>query len=188
MGFDIKNLVKAVSKGAPIIGSLIGGPAGGAAGTALALLARAFGADPENPEEILQTIKNDPEAYVKLRQIEAEHERELTALALKSKIADLDDRQSAREREIQITKSTGKKDYNLYVTAWCVLTGFFILTAVLMFYPLPEGSSQAVYMLFGALAGGFGTVLQYFFGSSKGSSDKTQMLAELEQQAKSISG
>ena len=91
------------------------------------------------------------------------------------------DGQSAKQQETETTKATGKKDYNLYVTAWCVLAGFFILTGVLMFYPLPEGSSQAVYMLFGALAGGFGTVLQYFFGSSKGSSDKTQMLAELEQ-------
>lgn len=180
MSFDIKNLVKAVSKGAPIIGSLIGGPAGGAAGTALAMLAKVFGGDPDKPEEILQAIQQDPEAMIKLREIEARHEEELTKLALQSEIAHLQDRQSAREREVQITKATGKKDYNLYVTAWAVLIGFFILTGVLMFYPLPEGSSQAVYMLFGALAGGFGTVLQYFFGSSKGSNDKTKLLTEME--------
>lgn len=81
-----------------------------------------------------------------------------------------------------------KKDYFLYITAWAVLAMFFILTAVLMFFPLPEASSQAVFMLFGALASGFGTVLQYFFGSSKGSSDKTKMLAELENKKPSITG
>jgi len=32
-------------------------------------------------------------------------------------------------------------------------------------------------MLFGALIGDFGAVIQYFFGSSKGSQDKTKLLA-----------
>lgn len=180
MAFNIKSLVKAVSKGAPIIGSLLGGPAGGAAGTAISMLARAFGADPENPEEILQAVKTDPDAFLKLKKLEAEHEQELTKLALQSEIAHLQDRQSARQREMDIVKSTGKKDYNLYVTAWAVLIGFFTLTGALMFYPLPQGSPQAVFMLFGALAGGFGQVLQYFFGSSKGSSEKTKLLTEME--------
>ena len=43
--------------------------------------------------------------------------------------------------------------------------------------PLPDGSSDVVFMLFGALVTGFGTVLQYFFGSSKSSTDKTSLLA-----------
>jgi hypothetical protein len=38
-------------------------------------------------------------------------------------------------------------------------------------------TSPAVYMLFGALSAGFGSVMQYFFGSSKGSADKTQLMA-----------
>ena len=180
MGFDIKHLVKAVSKGAPIIGSLLGGPAGGAAGTALAMLAKAFGADPDNPEEILQAVKDDPESFIKLKRLEAEHEQELTKLALQSEIAHLQDRQSARQREIDVTKATGKKDWNLYITAWTIIIGFFALTGMLMFIPLPKDTNQAVLLLFGALASSFGAIVQYFFGSSKSSSDKTQMLAGLE--------
>ena len=45
-----------------------------------------------------------------------------------------------------------------------------------MFRQLPQGSNDVVFMLFGALASGFGVVLQYFFGSSKSSSDKTKHL------------
>jgi len=41
---------------------------------------------------------------------------------------------------------------------------------------IPEGSNQVVFLLFGALATGFGQVLQYFFGSSKSSAEKTQLL------------
>ena len=51
------------------------------------------------------------------------------------------------------------------------------IVGLLMQYKLSEGSNEVVFMLFGALATGFGTVLQYFFGSSKSSSDKTQLMA-----------
>ena len=37
--------------------------------------------------------------------------------------------------------------------------------------------NQAIMMLFGTLATGFGMVLQYFFGSSAGSAAKTQLMA-----------
>jgi hypothetical protein len=37
-------------------------------------------------------------------------------------------------------------------------------------------------MLFGALATGFGQVLQYFFGSSKSSSDKNEQIGQMRKQ------
>jgi uncharacterized membrane-anchored protein YitT (DUF2179 family) len=74
-------------------------------------------------------------------------------------------------------KATGKRDYNLYILAWTVVVGFFGLCAALLFKAIPDGQNDIVYVLFGGLVTGFSTVLAYFFGSSKGSADKTKFLA-----------
>jgi len=57
---------------------------------------------------------------------------------------------------------------------------FFILVGLLMFVVLPEANVGPVNQLFGAMATGFGMVLQYFFGSSKGSADKTAAMMEFK--------
>jgi hypothetical protein len=70
------------------------------------------------------------------------------------------------------------RELNLYVLAWTIIIGFFTLCGILMWKPLPQGSNEVVFMLFGALSAGFGSVVGYFFGSSKSSSDKTKMLSQ----------
>jgi dolichol kinase len=68
---------------------------------------------------------------------------------------------------------------NLYILAWVVVGGFFLLTGLMMLIPELDGRSNnaMVNIMFGGLVSGFATVLGYFFGSSKGSTDKTQLLA-----------
>ena len=65
-----------------------------------------------------------------------------------------------------------------YFLATVIVAGFFALLAILIFRQLPPDSSGVIFMLFGALSAAFGAVVQYFFGSSKGSADKTEMLAK----------
>ena len=114
---------------------------------------------------------------MKLKQIELNNKTELEKIALQRDEAYLKDTQSARDREVEIVKATGKKDINLYVLAWTIVTGFFISVGTLMFVSLPETSSQAVFLLCGALIAGFGSVIHYFFGTNKSSGDKTALLA-----------
>lgn len=168
-----------VKKGAPLLGSVIGGPVGGKVGQ---LVASAFGADPDDPDDVIAKIEADPEAAIKLRELETKHRERLEELkleeariALTEKSIYLADAQSARDREKAIVRTTGKKDINLYVLAWVVVGGFFILTGILMFKGI--GSNPVLDILFGGLVSGFATVLGYFFGSSKGSSDKTHLLS-----------
>ena len=71
-----------------------------------------------------------------------------------------------------------KKDIAMYVLAGLIVTGFFALLTLLLFRTLPEDSSGVIFMLFGALAAAFGAVVQYFFGSSKGSADKTELISK----------
>ena len=64
----IRNVVGSV---APVAGSLLAGPAGGAVGS---MLANALGVD-STPDAVAAAIKSDPQAAVKIRQIEAQLEQ-----------------------------------------------------------------------------------------------------------------
>ena len=172
---DWKDVAKVVSTAAPLLGSLLGGPTGAAVGTAVKLVASALGVGPE-PEEVMKAIQADPEALAKLRALELKHQEQLAKLALEQERARLADIASARQREVEIVRATGKRDINLYLLAWSVVAGFFGLCYALMRIQLPPNSNDVIFMLFGALAAGFGQVLQYFFGSSKSSAEKTHLL------------
>ena len=164
---------KALQIGAPLLANAVVPGAGGVAAT---LVAKVLGCD-NKPDAIKQALKTaSPEQWAELKKLEMEHEEKLIELATENDKAYLVDVQSARNREVEIVKATGKKDTNLYVLAWTVVIGFFVLCGLLMWHKLPDGSNQAVFMLFGALSTGFGTVLSYFYGSSKSSAEKTRML------------
>ena len=177
---DVGNFIK---KGAPLLGSAIAGPAGGAIG---GLIASLFGGEADDPERLLSMMQSDPEAMTKLKELELKHRERLEELnieaariQLEESKAELADRQSARQRETSIVQATGKKDVNLYILAWVVVGGFFLLTGMMMLIPELEGRSNnaMVNIMFGGLVSGFATVLGYFFGSSKGSAEKTQLLS-----------
>ena len=67
----------------------------------------------------------------------------------------------------------------LYILATVIVIGFFVLLWFLIFNPLPPDSTGVIFMLFGALSAAFGAVVQYFFGSSTGSADKSEVIAKL---------
>jgi len=132
-------------------------------------IAQAVTGEPD-PETALKKIQQNPELQLKFQSDTNRHIETMEQMHL-------EDRAGAREREKAIVSRTGKKDVNLYVLAWSVIAGFFALCFALMKWPLPTGQNQVVFMLFGSLATGFGTVLQYFFGSSKSSVDKTDIIS-----------
>jgi hypothetical protein len=146
--------------------------------SALGSLCRSFGlGNDSTPEDILATVTADPESRLKLYTAESNFKLESKRLDLEQYKAALLDVQGARVMKTEETKATGKRDVNLYLLAWLIVLGFFALTGLLIFKAIPEGSSQAVYMLFGGLVGYAGAVIQFFFGSSKSSQDKTELMA-----------
>ena len=173
---DWKSVGQAVKKYAPMVGTVIGGPLGAAAGGVVSMVASALGVE-ETPEAVMREIETNPNAAIILREIESKEKVRLQELVVELDKAHLADVQSARARQIAITKATGKIDINLYVLAWTIIIGFFALCGILMYITLPEGSSQVVFMLFGGLVAGFTQVISYFFGSSKSSKDKTDLLS-----------
>jgi hypothetical protein len=182
----IKALGGKIASAAPLLGSLLG-PGGTATGTAIKLIASALGVE-DTPEAIEAAITANPESLLKLKELELNHEVQLRQLSLdaarlqvereRAELADVGD---ARKREMTITAATGKRDVNLYILAWVIVIGFFALVTLLTQTTLPADSSGVTFMLFGSLATGFGQVLGYFFGSSKSSAEKTEILANRKQ-------
>jgi len=168
----LSKFVKDIGKNAPLIGGLLGGPA---ATKVLPIIASVLGVD-NSEQDIAAALQNDPEAYLKLKTAELSHIEILQRIAFEETGAFLADRQSARSREIESVRATGKRDWFLYGLASLVVTGFFGLVGLVIFHPLPKGSELYVGMLFGGLQTGFVAVLSYFFGSSKGSADKNNLL------------
>jgi hypothetical protein len=60
------------------------------------------------------------------------------------------------------------------VLALAVMSGTFGLVFLLFFAPIPDSSHDLVNVALGALLTAQGTVVSYYFGSSKSSRDKDQ--------------
>lgn len=69
-----------LGEGLPLIGGLLLGPAGQRVG---GLVASALGVSPE-PDEVAGALQTNPEAFVRLRQLEMEHERELRRMTIEA--------------------------------------------------------------------------------------------------------
>ena len=93
-----KDIGKKVAEAAPLLGNVLAGPVGGAAGS---LIATIFGTEPD-PDAVMKKIEQDPQAYLKLKELELNHAAELERLALQAETARLADVQSARSREIEV--------------------------------------------------------------------------------------
>jgi len=71
------------------------------------------------------------------------------------------------------------KEFYMYTLGSLIIIGFFTLLAILMFQPIQESNRDVLNLVVGSLIGAFSTIVGYFFGSSKGSADKTQHIKEL---------
>ena len=194
---DWKDVAGKIAKAAPVLGTLLAPVTGGAsiaAGGIISMVGSLFGLTPEEttPDRINQLIEQDPEVLVKFKEFEMKHKERLEELLIekeKVKIEEqkiyLQDTQSARQRQVDSEKVTGKKDTNLYALAWVYIGGYFItmISMTVLAFTNTVPLSMPDYMifllgnLFGTLTTGVIAIIQYFFGSSKGSADKTVTMA-----------
>ncbi len=106
-----------VSKVAPIIGGLLTGGPLGAGAVAIKMLASTFGTSPE-PDKIVAAIKADPQAAVKLRQLELDNKVELQRLSLENETA----RIIAVNRTMRVEAAAN----DVYVRRWRPTIGYVV--------------------------------------------------------------
>ena len=108
------------------------------------------------------------DSQIEIMKIDFEKLKLETEAKLHSKKMVFEDKSNARSREVEVTKATGKKDNAVTILAGVIVFGFFAGLISLVFVHLDKGSGayELLYMAFGALTMKFGTVVDYFFGSS----------------------
>ena len=167
--FDkLKDIV--VGKGAKLLGGLL--PGGGAA---VSLVADLFGGDPDDPESLAELISKDPNAALKLRQLELDNKVELQKLALARERLQHEDRADARAREVAI-RNTGQRDWMMMFVGIVVSTAFMGALGAAVFMTFPDTNSRVIFMFVGAVISEFRGIVSYYYGSTKSSGDKTNML------------
>jgi drug/metabolite transporter (DMT)-like permease len=70
------------------------------------------------------------------------------------------------------------KDLAMYILGALLTICFFLVLAFLIFKPMPQENKDVLYLAIGALIGFMGTVVTYFYGSSAGSAEKTDIMAK----------
>jgi len=155
---DLKDLGLLVAKDAPLVGSLIT-PFNPLVGTIITELGHIFNADANNPEDVFNKIMADPNAKEKLQEMEQSHQESMLKLQV-------EDRESARQREEEVVKVTGKRDWVLDIIAILVVLGFFVMCIIVAMEKLDQSDHDILYMLIGQLTAGFLMVISYYFGSS----------------------
>lgn len=68
------------------------------------------------------------------------------------------------------------KELFQYILAIVIVVGIFVLLGVLIMHEIPETNKDLLNMIVGAFIASFTLVISYFFGSSKGSADKNELL------------
>jgi uncharacterized BrkB/YihY/UPF0761 family membrane protein len=68
------------------------------------------------------------------------------------------------------------KEIFQYILAALIIVGFFMLMIGLVYTAVPDVNKDLLNLVTGALIGSFATIVGYFFGSSKGSADKNELL------------
>ncbi|MFH1984757.1 MAG: hypothetical protein ABIL58_23195 [Pseudomonadota bacterium] len=139
-----------------------------------------------SPEQVLAMESLQSNERITLGQLALENKKEDHRHIEASQSATLADVGDARNRQVQVEKATGKRDMNLYILAYLFVGGYFltiiIMVAGIAAGKVPSDIPQAAVMLlgslFGTLGAAVGAVVQYFFGSSMSSAQKTEIIAK----------
>ncbi len=179
---DWKDIASTIGSAAPLLGTLIGGPAGGAVG---AMVASALGVG-NSADEVSQALATNPDAAVKLKQIESTRQVDLQGLVVQAESNRLAS-ETAAVQAVNATMQTEAKAEHWPTYAWRPFIGFMVgintaAASVLVlgvYGGVMAGSMQAsaalptLPLVLGALAAISGTVLpilgiaSYFRGKAQ---------------------
>lgn len=155
---------------APLLGTALGGPFGGLAGS---LLAKALGtSDPKAMEAAITST--DPDILLKLKQADNEFQEHMKQLGIDEAKLAFDDTANARAREVSV------KDWTPRIIAYLVILLVLVAEGSMFFVGQPKGMDGVVLgRILGTLDSALMLVLGYYFGSSAGSTSKSDALNQI---------
>lgn len=157
---------------APWLATALAGPAGGMAVDAIG---KALGIDEPTMEKVKEVVGKplSAEDQLKLKMAEQQFAKDMEQMRLdavgKATDAEVRDRDSARNREIQT------KDTTNTVLAYTIVGGFIsMMASVLLGYSKVDSAMTG--MLVGYASAKCEQVIAYYFGNTKSSNDKTKWI------------
>jgi hypothetical protein len=158
---------------APTLATALGGPL---AGVATRAIADRFLGDPGVDFDTVQTavLQAAPADLVRLKELDAQFERDIQAAGIQLEEIAASDRDSARQRQ------TASGDHTPAILGLCIVVGFFGVLFYIFRNGLPEQGSEVLLIMVGSLGTMTTQVGNYFFGSSVGSKSKDRLLADLK--------
>lgn len=176
----LANLLKTI--GAPILGTIIGGPVGTIAGAAVGALADALGTT-ATPEAVAAKLEATPmsETGPIVRAVEADKGPEYLA-ELQARLADVQD---ARRTQIELVDKGSPLAWSTAVISILVTLLFAAVVILMLLKPVEFTPLQTslLNIMLGGLVVQFAQVVNYYLGSSAGSARNGDAMRALAQQA-----
>ena len=170
---------------APTVASWIMGDKTGAAVTQITGIARnILGTDDANGIE--RAMATDPNIALQFKmailQAEADaraHEAQMNRQALEELNSRIADVASARSQTVELAKAGSAIAWGSPIVSVLAIVVFAGFVYMLFAKVVPEGMKEALLLLGGSAATGYGMVLSYWLGSSSGSAQKTAALEKV---------
>lgn len=165
---------KLVSTVAPWIGTALGGPLGG---MAVEAAANALGLSDKTVDSVKQALAGaTPEQMLALKKADQDFALQMQTLGFKQ-IADMEalaagDRKDARS--MQVSKPSPVPA----LLSIGVTLGYFGILIGMMLGWLKVDNSQALLLMLGSLGTAWGAVMAFWFGTTRDSGRKTELLAQ----------
>ena len=155
---------------APTIATALGGPL---AGMAVSAVAKAIGCEPDEVQGIISSNKLTAEQVASIQLAELELKKQAQSMNLDFAKLTVEDRKSARDMQIA-TKSM------LVPSLAILIVGAFIGVVIATLGGFAVVDSVLAGTLIGYLSAKAEQVVNFYFGSSAGSKEKTELLAKAE--------
>jgi len=157
----VNDLLELLAKAAPALATVVAGPLGGAAVSAIA---KQFGVE-DTVEAVTKAVAEDPEAALKLAQIDIEK--------LKMQYANTADARAMQVAALNQSDVFSKR-FTMYLTTfWSICAAIYI--GFITFGVIPEQNVRFADTILGFILGTvIATMLNFWFGSSIGSKEKAE--------------
>jgi hypothetical protein len=103
--------------------------------------------------------------------------KELLDFELEVMKLEMQDRASARTREVEMAK-TGGKDWMMYVAGLVGLGAFVFMIIILAFWSVPTENKELFIHGLGIVEGIAVSIVAYYYGTSKSSADKNEIIKQ----------
>lgn len=154
------------------IGRWLGGDSGGKSAKKVLDIAQEV-TGTKTPEEATTRLSEDPKLAAELRRALINQETEI----LKAHLEDVQDARAMQKAALQSDDRFVSRFVLYFATFWSIVGAGYMFA--ITFFPIPESGVRFADTALGFILGTIiAQILNFFFGSSKGSADKTGMLKE----------